>query len=629
MKKLILLMVVGFLSVLTVPQIKVMADSVVVSTYSDGGIAYEKSVDYSQTESLPSCSDPSLYAGQDLTGRYIGWTREFVLGGEFTSFISGDYYYKLVGSIHYIYEIYDYCYVSTERVLSVDLNGTHFYNEDYKGLMWEYDFTNLYQYPYFCDMVGIYDSPDHFLLATTDSEGDWYNIYKTMYVKYDPYLYAELMLMLSYYEALAEKVRDDNYNTAEDYFTNIITTIPLHDVMKVVYKSMADIATGDDVEMEALEAFVGTIKEGIKLGTSIYVTAHYGKTAGEICEIIIKSITLPSGDDQEVDEFIENIQMEDIVSAFAESLAENIAEAAIKKAIGGVTYDIMQAAYYTIMGFVYVSYGNQYQALIDDIDSMVDLFYDDGYVEGRNIRIDYLLDYDWVGSPYGDFDIAAFEEWWENKIYDIEGMIISFTKDDVIEAVINPYLLVDYNVPTWADYHGKITLLSEENVYTEFQEFLSQPLVSSLAPLLKHEEYLEVFGNGDVVEASDLAPDYTLDRNKYYETDTFSNVPHMYISSISKYTTSATIRYNSFENNTYFESGILKIYRGSTLIRTYALTTYNGLKTVTGLSANTLYTAELWVIFDSAHDGGDILLKVDTELFRTLIAIGEPIIVPL
>jgi hypothetical protein len=627
----------------------------------DDGLTYNYEIDYTNTVSSPSCSSPNLYAGQNLMGKYIGYTREFVLGGEFGSFTIGDYYYKNVGSIHRIYEIYDYCYIETYDLVSVDLNGDSFYNEEYVGVLWEYDFSDLVDNPAFKAFAGTTDDGrfENMLMIGSPKDTGWmdyYYIYKSLIIKYNPKLYTELTLLFAGYYSIAEDVRDFSNEQAGEYLQNAISsTIDVSlDVSNVKAKDAIEIALNfannhlfDGGGEATKEAFFDTLKSALNAQRCEPLESIYGEVAKDVCEIFVENgIDASYATYEEFINSFDDIMLGEIISDYAYGVAGKLVKYAAKKALGGVTLSIAETAYNLFVASLYYSSAQSYDRLMNDIKLFVDLFSIEDYAKGRNLRIDFIFDYDqeFVYDPTDS--VEDFEWWWyESMKYKQDGLVISFNESDVINSVVGKdFMMIDFDelsnyselgediylaenreqciidekLYVFTDVKGKLTLLSYDGVVDVLNDYIHMQHSIGNAPRFDHYEVVDyIFITPRMHPTYEVQ--YTVDRNKYFTVDTFANTTLTEISSIVTTSSSAKINIVFSANIDSYVSTEIRVYRNGLFVQSYSTSNLIYFKTFFSLLPNTTYKTEIWTTFNSPFDGGTIQVKTDERTFRTLV----------
>jgi len=644
-------------------QVKASESQIII----DGGITYERSIDYSQTETMKSCSRPELYAGEDLTGRYLGYTREFVLGGEFSSFESGDYYYQNVGSIHRIWEIYEICYIFNEDILSVDLNGDAFYNEEYSGVLWEYDFSHIADNPAFKDFAGSgHDGTFKHYLMTGDPTGSWedyYYVYKSLFVKYNPDLYMEILLIFASYYIIAQDVRDNAKDIAEEYywdaaeaalggvtdqFEGVLNTVTggktflgvgLKDAVEVIAGFVFDLARGDAEDEAFIDAFYEAVKTGVSTGYCNNFDVKFGKAGEDICKFLVKK-TMGTADVN-----TDDIVVGDFVTDLSLGVTEGLIEYVAKKALGGITLVVAETAFHLFMGISYTCKAEVFDNLMGDIADIIGLFSDPDYSGGRNLRFDFIFNYN-QGFSYDRNDTEAELNWWWNESmrYMQDGLVISFNESDVVNKVVGKDLMmVDFDelsnycdIPqnatneeiaelmmtyVFTDIQGNITLLTDIQVIDILHEYVHMVPSYDNTPVFEHYDRVD-YRFFSYLATPEFEVEYTVDRNQHYDINTFANTPVLKATYISKTSYSASIYYDILSNESDFVSSEVRIFKNGVLKGTYPLNPSYSSKYISSLYSNTTYTYEIWTVFNSPYDQGTIQVMTDSGSFRTNVYIG-------
>ena len=611
-----MMIAIGYGSTNRVAAVEIIDGDHYTLTYQNiGGLTYQHTTYDNQYEIKSVCSDPSLFVADVLEGKYLGFTSYYRQLGEFDNFIIGDKYYKYMGGVHYIYQIYDKCYLRETELYTVDMNGDSYLNGTYAAVMWEYDYSIAEDMAYLDDY---YFNPVALLPVVTDQEHISYRYFKSLFLKFNPRLNAELMLIFSAYLVMAEEQRDESESQADSYLEELGGE-NLGPALKIFLKSALKMDNGGTIPTAAVvDAAYETLKEGLATASCNAVKAEMGDTAGEVCSMLVENgIT-------NAEQLVSGASLGDIISDYAMRLASDIVKGVIKKALmtlgAGIYY-----AYCLAMSYIYQTSADEYQKVIDSIYAMQEAMAYGGVNYGRNIRMDYVI------SEYANIGIGSAYTFRNSIAAEYLGIVISFAKTDVVPSIIADSVEVPYNFG--ANYavtpvYGTLTALTETAYKAELAAatMIYDEDTPLYPPAFHFDETYDYFFVNQVYGDDHYYPvTYTLDRNRYFTASTFANTPLTISSTVLKYETAARIYYSVSSNLASYRSCQIRLYRSGILMYTYTLTATSGSKYISGLLPGTLYTFEIWTTFASPFDGGTIQVKTYSYFFRTVTPIPDPI----
>lgn len=611
-----LLMMLGFSSMVRVDAVEVIDGDHYTITYQNiGGLTYQNTTYDNQYETMRACSDPSLYVSDVLEGQYLGYTSYYRQQGEFDNFIIGDKYYKYMGGVHYIYQIYDKCYLRETKLYSVDMNGDSYYNGTYAAVLWEYDYSIAEKMSY---LNNYYFDPIALLPVVSDYEHFNYNYFKSLFLKFNPRLNAELMLIFSTYLSMAEEQRDESQSEADSYLEEVAGE-NLGPAIKIYLKTALKMDNGGTTPSGAvIEAVYETLKESIASGACSQIESEAGESAGKLCEILVDNgIT-------NAEQLVSGVSLGDIISDYSMRLASDIVKGIVKKVLSSLG-SVFYYTYCLAMSYLYQTSADEYQKVIDSIYLMQEAMASGGPNYGRNLRMDYVV------SEYANISLSDAYNFERSIKANYLGIVISFSETDVVPSIIGDSVVVPYNYGgdfAVTPVYGTLSALTEQAYNEELAVATSvYEEDTSFYPPAFHfdEEFAHFFVNQFFGDDQMYPVIYTLDRNRYFTSHTFANTPITLSSSVIKYTNAARISYYVSSNVSDYRGCQIRLYRSGTLMNTYNLTATFGSKYISGLLPGTLYTFEIWTTFASPFDGGTIQVKTYSYFFRTTSPVPDPI----
>ncbi|QMS85128.1 hypothetical protein [Candidatus Xianfuyuplasma coldseepsis] len=301
--------------------------------------------------------------------------------------------------------IVDECYFDPEMCMggdtspSVDINDASVVNGTYAAVEWEYDFIN----GYLNDMVpgynNVHSATVYDYLPTVTYNGQYYGYYKSQIIRFDPEIYSQVKLILSYYMELVQDEGKDHQDAMAESLINAATAYlpenvsdPINGGANMLY----DFFANGNVEGVA-QYLVGAVEDK----TCDYFEDHVGEFAEDICEVFLQSYS----EDMWSVGWVFN--EEDIFAAAVQymqsSFAEHVTDIALDLATG-VIIDTLKALpvigpivvtfefIYELLNAINELYLYQYcNEIVENLTEIEQLFVPSVDNWGKNIRIDYLM----------------------------------------------------------------------------------------------------------------------------------------------------------------------------------------------------------------------------------------------